>query len=551
VAAKNKAPNSGWWRGGVIYQIYPRSFQDSNGDGIGDLAGITHRLEHVARLGADGVWLSPFFRSPMKDFGYDISDYRDVDPMFGTLADFRALVDRAHELGLKVMIDQVYSHTSDQHAWFVESRASRDNPKADWYVWADAMPDGTPPNNWLSIFGGSAWQWDTRRRQYYLHNFLTSQPDLNFHQPQVQDAVLDCVKFWLAFGVDGYRLDVVNFYFHDKRLRSNPARGAPDGSDPAVPMTNPYGWQWHRFDKSQPENLAFLQRLRALVDQYPDTTMVGEIGDDDGLARVAEYTSAGPQGQPRLHMAYCFDLLGQPHDAPYLHGVFSRFAQVVGSGWPCWAISNHDIPRVASRWGGAQAPGGLLRAAAALQLSLRGSACIYQGDELGLPEADIAFEDLQDPYGIAMWPEFKGRDGCRTPMPWEAGDAQLGFSSARPWLPAAELHRVLAVDRQEADRGSLLQLYRTLLAWRRTQPALIHGEMELLPVHEQVLAHVRSHAGRRLLCAFNLSDRAATLALPAGLGAAARLDGSGAAGGEVAGGALHFQPWGVLFARLG
>jgi alpha-glucosidase len=231
--------------------------------------------------------------------------------------------------------------------------------------------------------------------------------------------------------------------------------------------------------------------------------------------------------------------------------VFSRFAQVVGNGWPCWAISNHDIPRVASRWGGTQPPSGLLRAAAALQLSLRGSACIYQGDELGLPEADIAFEDLQDPYGIAMWPEFKGRDGCRTPMPWEAGDAQLGFSSARPWLPAAELHRVLAVDRQEADRGSLLQLYRTLLAWRRTQPALIHGEMELLPVHEQVLAHVRSHAGRRLLCAFNLSDRAATLALPAGLGAAARLDGSGAAGGEVAGGALHFQPWGVLFARLG
>ena len=545
-----KAANSGWWRGGVIYQIYPRSFQDSNGDGIGDLPGITRRLEHVAKLGADGVWLSPFFRSPMKDFGYDISDYRDVDPMFGTLADFKLLVERAHALGLKVMVDQVYSHSADQHPWFVQSRASRDNAKADWYVWADPKPDGTPPNNWLSIFGGSAWQWDTRRRQYYLHNFLSSQPDLNFHHAEVQQAVLDAVRFWLEFGVDGYRLDVVNFYFHDPLLRDNPARGAPDGSDPAVPATNPYGWQWHRYDKSRPENLAFLQRLRALLDQYPDTTMVGEIGDDDGLARVAEYTAGGPDGQARLHMAYCFDLLGAPHDAPYLHQVFTRFAQVVGSGWPCWAITNHDIPRVATRWGGANPPAGLLRAAAALQLSLRGSACIYQGDELGLPEAQIAFEDLQDPYGIAMWPEFKGRDGCRTPMPWDASAPELGFGSERPWLPVAESHRALAVDRQEADAGSLLNHYRRLLAWRRTQPALLHGAMDLLPVHAQVLAYVRGHEGRRVLCAFNLSEREATLPLPAGLALAEVLADSGARGVTVQGERLQFEPWGVLFARL-
>ncbi|WP_341891446.1 alpha-glucosidase family protein [Variovorax sp. YR752] len=546
MSRSNKAPNSGWWRGGVIYQIYPRSFQDSNGDGIGDLPGITRRLEHVATLGADAVWLSPFFKSPMKDFGYDISDYRDVDPMFGTLSDFRTLVDRAHQLGLKVMVDQVYSHTADQHPWFVESRSSRDNPKADWYVWADAMPDGTPPNNWLSIFGGSAWQWDTRRKQYYLHNFLTSQPDLNFHCAAVQEAVLDCVKFWLDFGVDGYRLDVVNFYFHDRKLRSNPARGAPDGSDPAVPATNPYGWQWHRFDKSQPENLAFLQKLRALVDQYPDTTMVGEIGDDDGLARVAEYTAGGD----KLHMAYCFDLLGTPHDAPYLHRVFSRFAEVVGSGWPCWAISNHDIPRVATRWGGSKPPAGLLRAAIALQLSLRGSSCIYQGDELGLPEAEIAFENLQDPYGITMWPEFKGRDGCRTPMPWSSADAQLGFGSDKPWLPVAESHRALAVDRQEADAGSLLNHYRHLLDWRRTQPALIHGGMDLLPVHEQVLAYVRSHEGQRVLCAFNFSERAASLTLPADLGTPQPLADSGATGATLRGSTVDFAPWGVLFARL-
>jgi alpha-glucosidase len=549
------APNSGWWRGGVIYQVYPRSFQDSNGDGVGDLPGITRRLDHIAALGADGIWLSPFFKSPMKDFGYDISDYCDVDPMFGSLDDLRVLVDRAHALGLKVMIDQVYSHTSDQHPWFKESRSSRDNARADWYVWADAQHDGNPPNNWLSIFGGSAWQWDTGRRQYFLHNFLTSQPDLNFHNPDVQDAVLACVKFWLDFGVDGYRLDTANFYFHDRLLRNNPGRGMPDGSDPAVSPVNPYAWQWHHFDKSQPENLAFLQRLRALVDQYPDTTMVGEIGDDDGLARVAEYTSASPEGAPRLHMAYCFDLLGEPHSAPYLHGVFTRFNKVVGSGWPCWALTNHDIPRVATRWGGATPAPGLLRAAGALQLSLRGTACLYQGDELGLPEAEVAFEDLQDPYGIAMWPEFKGRDGCRTPMAWEADTADLGFgtagSTARPWLPVAESHRALAADRQLADPDSLFHHYRRLLAWRRGVPALIHGNMQLLPVHAQVLAFVREHAGERVLCAFNLSAQAATLALDAGMAVPETLDGSGCTGARVNDGTvLVFDPWGVLFARL-
>ena len=551
-----KAPNDNWWRGGVVYQIYPRSFADSNGDGVGDLPGITARLDYVASLGVDAIWLSPFFKSPMKDFGYDISDYRDVDPMFGTLADFRALVDRAHALKLKVMIDQVYSHTSDQHPWFVESRASRDNPKADWYVWAEARDDGTPPNNWLSIFGGSAWQWDTRRGQYYLHNFLTSQPDLNFHNPEVQAAVLDCVKFWLDFGVDGYRLDVVNFYFHDKELRNNPPRGKPDGSDPAVPATNPYAWQWHHHDKSQAENLAFLQRMRALLDEYPNTAMVGEIGDDDGLARVAEYTSGGD----KLHKAYCFDLLGPQHDARFLHKVLSRFAEVVGTGWPCWSISNHDITRVATRWGGPNPPKGLVRAAALLQMSLRGSPCIYQGDELGLPEADIAFEDLQDPYGITMWPEFKGRDGCRTPMPWDAKRADLGFSSvaapaSKPWLPPAESHRALAANRQEADPDSTLQLYRWLLAWRRGQRALIHGEMQLLAADDRVLCFVRQHLGERLLCAFNMSDAPAEYPVPAVFGVPDPIADGPARGGRVAsatpdGSCLSFEPWGVLFARL-
>ncbi len=544
-----KATNNNWWRGGVLYQIYPRSYADSNGDGIGDLPGITAKLDYVAALGADGIWLSPFFKSPMKDFGYDISDYCDVDPMFGTIDQFRALVQRAHALGLKVMIDQVLSHSADQHPWFVESRASRDNPKADWYVWADPKEDGNPPNNWLSIFGGSAWQWDTRRCQYYLHNFLTSQPDLNFHNTEVQNALLETVQFWLELGVDGYRLDTANFYFHDAQLRDNPPRGRPTGEDPAVNAVNPYGWQWHKHDKSQPENLAFLRRLRALLDAYPNTTMVGEIGDDDGLARVAEYTSGGD----KLHMAYCFDLLGTAHSAPHLHATVRRFEEVAPGGWPCWALSNHDVVRLASRWGaeGALAPQGLLRLAAAFQMSLRGSPCIYQGDELGLPEADIALEDLQDPYGITMWPEFKGRDGCRTPFPWTSTAPDLGFAnvpaSAKPWLPVAESHRALSVDVQEAKADSLLQFYRQLLQWRKTQDILVDGSLEVLPVDPQVLAFVRTKDARHLLCVFNFSDSAVAWPVPAGWQGATLLDGSGLAGATLQTGVLQLAPWGGAY----
>jgi alpha-glucosidase len=546
--AAAKAPNNEWWRGSVVYQIYPRSYQDSNGDGIGDLNGITERLEYVAKLGVDAIWLSPFFKSPMKDFGYDVSDYCDVDPMFGNLGDFKKLLARAHELGLKIIIDQVLSHTSDQHPWFVESRSSKTNAKADWFVWADAREDGTPPNNWLSIFGGSSWQWDTRREQYYLHNFLSSQPDLNFHNLAVQDALLATVKFWLDLGVDGYRLDTANFYFHDQQLRNNPPRGRPSGDDAAVSSVNPYSWQWHQFDKSQPENIAFLKRLRALLDQYPHTTMVGEIGDDDGLARVAEYT----RGSDKLHMAYCFDLLGSRFDAPFLHGVLKRFNDIAGDGWPCWAIANHDVPRVASRWGDNSLTQAPLRLAAAIQMSLRGSPSLYQGDELALPEADVAFEDLQDPYGITMWPEFKGRDGCRTPMPWNSGEATAGFSDAKDaWLPVALSHLPLAVDQQAGQGGSMLSFYTQLLHWRRTQTALVKGSLQLLPEHPQVLAFVREHQGQQLLCAFNCSASAASMALPASWSQAQTVAGSGLGGGSVSQGQMSFEPWGGLYLRLG
>lgn len=544
----SKAPNNQWWRGGVIYQIYPRSFADSNGDGVGDLPGITARLQHVADLGADALWLSPIFKSPMKDFGYDVSDYCDIDPMFGTLEDFRTLVQHAHALGLKVMIDQVLSHTSDQHPWFAQSRASRDNPRADWYVWADAKDDGNPPNNWLSVFGGSAWQWDTRRRQYYLHNFLSSQPDLNFHNPEVVRALLETVKFWLDLGVDGYRLDTAPFYFHDQQLRDNPGRGKATSGDAAFPDVNPYTWQRHIYDKERPENIGFLQQLRALVDQYPDTTMVGEIGTDDSIATMAEYT----RGDDRLHMAYSFDLLGADWSSPFLHNLLQRFADKSRGGWPSWALSNHDVPRVGSRWGGPDCNPKLLRLAAVLQMTLRGSPCLYQGDELGLPEAEVAYEDLQDPYGITMWPEFKGRDGCRTPMPWDSTAVDLGFGNHSPkaWLPITGAYRKLAVDLQQRDPDSMLHFYRQLLHWRRSQPALIKGEQSLLPVHPQVLAYVREHAGERVLCALNFSDRPATLNLPTGLQAAAVLDLPGLQGGRLQGGELAFEAFGGLLLSL-
>ena len=542
-ASAARVEKTDWWRGGIIYQIYPRSFQDSNGDGVGDLPGITQRLAHIAALGADAVWLSPVFKSPMKDFGYDVSDYRDIDPLFGTLDDFRDLVGHAHKLGLKVMIDQVLSHTSDQHPWFDESRASHDNPRADWYVWADARDDGTPPNNWLSIFGGSAWQWDTRRLQYYLHNFLVSQPDLNFHNPQVRAAILEDVGFWLELGVDGYRLDTANFYFHDQALRNNPGRGQPDPNDASVDPVNPYSRQHHVYDKSRPENIGFLKELRALLDRYPGSTMVGEIGDDDSLARIAEYT----QGGDKLHMAYSFDLFAPNHSATFLHGLLEKFMATVGDGWPCWALSNHDVVRVATRWGGAEPDARLLRLAAAFQMGLRGSPCIYQGDELGLTEADIPFEQLQDPYGKAMWPEFKGRDGCRTPMPWEAQQVQGGFSSHEPWLPLPPQHLALAVDAQRGDPHSLLNFYTGLIRWRAQHPVLVQGDMQLLPLHPQVLAFERSHAGQCVLCVFNFSDTAVDWPLPPAHFGNQALEGSGLQGALLIEGYVALQPWGGYF----
>jgi alpha-glucosidase len=339
-----------WWRGAVIYQIYPRSFLDTNGDGIGDLKGIAERLAYVAGLGVDAIWVSPFFKSPMADFGYDVADFCAVDPLFGDLGDFDRLVAEAHRSGLRVMIDQILSHTSSQHPWFIESRSSRDNPKADWYVWADPSSDGTPPNNWQSIFGGPAWRWEPRRRQYYLHNFLDSQPDLNFHHPEVPAAMLENLRFWLDRGVDGLRLDAINFCYHDQLLRDNPPKPAEHRNGRGFTADNPYAYQYHWYNNTQPENLEFLTEVRRLLDRYPGAVSLGEIAAEDSLATMAEYI-----GETRLHMAYSFELLTEEYRAAHIRSTVESLERQMPHGWPCWTISNHDVARVMTRWGGAAA----------------------------------------------------------------------------------------------------------------------------------------------------------------------------------------------------
>ena len=535
-----------WWRGAVIYQIYPRSFQDHNGDGIGDLVGITERLDYIADLGVDAIWLSPFFTSPMRDFGYDVSNYRDVDPIFGTLGDFDRLLEKAHALGLRVIIDQVISHTSDKHPWFQESRLSRTNERADWYVWSDPKPDGTPPNNWLSIFGGSAWTWDSRRMQYYMHNFLSSQPDLNFHAPAVQDALLSEMRFWLERGVDGFRLDTVNYYFHSPGLESNPVVKPDEFNAATAPAVNPYNFQEHLYDKSRPENLRFLERLRALLDEYPAKATVGEIGDSQHQLRLlAEYTA----GEKRLNMAYTFDFLGGHFDPAHFRHAIQMTEAGAPDGWVCLAFSNHDVVRHVSRWATHGQHDAFTRLACALLLSMRGSVCLYQGEELGLTEAELAFEDLVDPYGIEFWPQFKGRDGCRTPMVWQS-NAHLGaFSTApRPWLPVPADHLQRAVDLQSADEESTLNFYKQMLAFRREHPALAKGSIELLDMPAGVLGFIRRHEGESLLCAFNMRETATMVPLPDGM-TPDHLD-TPFQTVTPAGGTLSLGPFGAYIGRL-
>ena len=516
--------DSDWWRGATLYQVYPRSFFDSNGDGIGDLPGVTARLDYVRSLGVDGIWLSPFFPSPMRDFGYDVTDYCGVDAMFGTLADFDALLARAHGLKLKVIIDQVWSHTAREHPWFIESRESRDNPKADWYVWADPKPDGAPPNNWQSWMGGPAWRWEPRRRQYHLHNFLPEMPDLNFHCLAVQDAVLAAGKFWLDRGVDGFRLDTANLYFHSRDLQDNPPFPPELAGDTPVTM------QRHTHNIDQPEALPFMERLRNLMDQYPGRMTVAEIGSPDSLTRMMEYT----RGAQRLHTAYSFNFLGPRSDPTFVAEQMQPWQEPMGrDSWPAWAFSNHDAVRVVTRWGdGAEAAFGFGSTASASHLCagvqqeqraklyltllacLRGTLFVYQGEELGLAQSVVPLESIQDPYGKAQWPLKQGRDGCRTPFPWQSLAQHAGFTTGTPWLPSDSAHRQSAVDLQESDAMSPLQHLRALMALRRKHPALRIGTFSPLLVTECLLVVIRTQGADAVLVALNVGAQPQAVSLP-------------------------------------
>lgn len=497
----SKARDVEWWRGAAIYQIYPRSFQDSDGDGIGDLAGITKRMDYIASLGVDAIWISPFFQSPMRDFGYDVSDYCAVDPVFGSLADFDALVARAHAAGIRVIVDQVYAHTSDLHPWFAESRAASDTARADWYVWADPKPDGTPPNNWQSVFGGPAWTWDARRGQYYMHTFLKEQPQLNVHNEQVQDALLGVARFWLDRGVDGFRLDALNHSMHDLQLRDNPP--APD--DGRV-KTRPFDFQIKQYSQSHAGVVPFVERIRELCDEYGAIHTVAEVGGDQAIVEMKAYTA----GDRRLNSAYGFDLLYAPALTPVV--VAAAMARWPGrpgphgeqEGWPSWAFENHDAPRAVSRWCAPEHRDRFARVKMALLTALRGNIIVYQGEELGLEQDEIPFELLQDPEAIANWPLTLSRDGARTPMPWLA-EPLGGFTTGKPWLPLGTANRARAVEGQEDDPHSLLNLTRRLLALRRDHPALRLGSLENCDARGSFLSFDRVAGSQRIRCLFNLS----------------------------------------------
>ena len=490
-----------WWRGAVIYQIYPRSFRDTNSDGIGDLNGIVEGLDHIASLGVDAIWISPFFTSPMRDFGYDVADSCGIDPSFGDFDDFDRVIEKAHGLGLKVIIDQVYSHTSDEHDWFRESRTDRTNLKADWYVWADPKPDGTPPSNWQSVFGGSAWQWDGPRKQYYFHNFLTSQPDLNIHNMQVQDALLEAARFWLDRGVDGFRLDAINFAMHDPAFRDNP----PSGRDMAK-VTRPFDMQRHVYNQSHPDIVLFLERIRDVMDEYAGSFTVAEVGGPNPLGEMKAFT----EGSHRLNSAYNFDFLyAEKLTSDIVRQSLEQWTGGQGEGWPSWAFSNHDAPRAVTRWAEGRDRVSVCRLLMMLLTSLRGNGFIYQGEELGLPQGNVAFEDLQDPEAIVNWPHTLGRDGARTPFPWKADAPHAGFSDRAAWLKVDPAQAALAADTQEQDPTSMLNFTRELLGLRKSLPPLIEGNQDILDTPDNVIAFTRNLDGKTVLCAYNLGDTAA------------------------------------------
>ena len=487
---------SEWWKKAVIYQIYPRSYLDTSGNGIGDLKGITQKIDYISSLGVDAIWLSPFFVSPMKDMGYDVRNYTEIDPLFGTMQDFDNLVSVAHKKNLKIIIDQVLSHSSDQHEAFINSKSSKNSDKSDWYVWADPKTDGSPPNNWLSVFGGSAWEWEPVRGQYYFHNFLPSQPDFNFHNQDVQNYLLEVVKFWLEKGVDGFRLDTANFYFHDKKFRDNPKSPIKFKRPPV----NPYYMQNQLFAINQPENLKFLNKFRKLLNSYPEKMSVGEIGDSHRAIEIMQnYTKS-----TRLHMAYSFKLLGDDFSSEFLQNTVEEFFDGGEDVWPCWSFSNHDVTRHTTRWD-INETDQFAKLTCALLLSLKGTPCLFQGEELGQVETELKYEELTDPPGIRFWPENKGRDGCRTPMTWNNKQAHAGFSNNKPWLPVKEKQLSRSVNLQNEDPYSVLNFYKEFLSYRKSNVALSEGDQSFLSNDSDLLIFVRRHKKSKTLCVFNLN----------------------------------------------
>lgn len=479
-----------WWHTGVIYQIYPRSFQDSNGDGIGDLPGIIQRLDYLKWLGIKAVWLSPIYPSPMADFGYDISNYTDIHPLFGSLNDFDLLLSAVHERDMKLILDLVPNHTSNQHPWFLESRSSRDNPKRDWYLWKDAKPNGKEPNNWLSVFGGSAWEWDEQTGQYYYHAFLREQPDLNWRNPEVQEAMFDVMRFWLNRGVDGFRVDVMWHMIKDDQLRDNPPN--PDYK----PFMATYEQLLPVYSTDQPEVHDIIRKMREILDSYQERMMIGEIYLP--IDRLMMYYGVNNKG---AHLPFNFLLIDLPWDAQKIALAIDQYEGALPTdGWPNWVLGNHDRPRISSRVGLQQA-----RVAAMMLLTLRGTPTIYYGDEIGMRDVPIPFEEVQDPQGLNMPEKNLSRDPARTPMQWD-NSLHAGFTTGQPWLRLDSSYKRQNVEIEKDNPLSFLTLYRRLIELRQQEPSLMHGIYKPVHFDSSAIAYIRQESNApAFLIILNLS----------------------------------------------
>ena len=475
-----------WWQTGIVYQIYPRSFQDTSGNGVGDLPGILSRLDYLQWLGVTAIWISPCFRSPMKDFGYDVSDYRDIDPLFGTLSDMDDVIAAAHERGIRVILDFVPNHTSDQHPWFIESRSSRDNPKRDWYIWRDAKADGSPPNNWLANFGGIGWQWDEHTNQFYYHAFLREQPDLNWRNPEVREAMFGVLRFWLDRGVDGFRVDVLYHLIKDEQLRDNPENPKWEEGE------NPYRRLKAVYSSDQDEVHDVVREMRRVFDSYDDRVIIGETYVP--LRRLVKYYGENNDG---AHMPFNFQLLLLEWRPERIGEFIDRYEGALPEGaWPNWVLGNHDYPRIAWRVGAAQA-----RIAAMLLLTLRGTPTLYYGDELGMADIEIPPDRVVDPPALTLG---VGRDGERTPMQWDASP-NAGFTSAEePWLPLAPDYAAQNTAVQREDTLSMLTLHRRLIHLRQSEDALMAGTYHRMYAEGDILAYSRRHNGGGFAVILNL-----------------------------------------------